>query len=143
MQPSFSHLRTAHPSLDPFLRQFTNLAMPAHTLVLTCNIALLWCLRKLKGVQFGKHGSCSGKGLWQHITSTFKAMTLRSSTRTTSCRFGRTQTIPSVNSRIIYQCAPCANKPFTTSSEFDNNAILIILLYTSDSHSPHAVKIRG
>ncbi len=82
--------------------KLTNLAMPTFTLVLTCNIALFWWPRKLNNVQFGVHASCSGMGLWRHITPTAKAVALRSSTRTIACR---TQPMPSVNSRTIYKCA--------------------------------------
>ncbi len=63
-------------------QKFTNLAMSAFTLVLTCNIALFWWPRKLNDVQFSMHVSCSGMSLWRHITPPFKAMALRSSTHT-------------------------------------------------------------
>ncbi len=43
---------------------------------------LFWWPRKLNSVQFTENGSCSGMGLWRHITPTFKAMALRSSTPT-------------------------------------------------------------
>ncbi len=55
--------------------------------------------RKLNDVQFGVHIRCSGMGLWRHMTPLFKAMPLRPSTRTTSCRFGRTQ--PMLHHRFI------------------------------------------
>ncbi len=85
--------------------KFSNLAMPAFTHVLTCNTALFWWPRKLNGVQFTEKGSCSDMGLWRHITPTFKAMALRSSTPTIACRFGWTQLMSLVNSRKIYHCA--------------------------------------
>ncbi len=106
MQPSFftpSHRSPLARSIPA--QRFTILTMPAFTLVLSCSIALFWWPRKLNDMQFGKHVSCSGMSLWRHITPPFKAMALRSSTYTTACRFGRTQPMPSVNSRTIYQCA--------------------------------------
>ncbi len=80
--------------------KFTKLAMSAFTHVLTCNTTLQWWPRKLNGVQFAENGSCSGMGLWRHITPT----------RTIACRFGWTQLMPLVNSRTIYHCArKCAH----------------------------------
>ncbi len=106
MQLSFFTPSHRSPLARPIPAQkFTTLAMPAFTLVLTCNIALFWWPRKLNDVQFGMHVSCSGMSLWPHITPPFKAMALRASTHTTAYRFGRTQPMPSVYSWTIYQCA--------------------------------------
>ncbi len=94
IQPSFftpSHRSTLTRSIPA--HKFTNLAMPKSTLALTCNIAFFWWSRKLNNVRFGVHASCSG-GISRQL--------LRSSTRMIACRFGRTQPMPSVNCRTIY-----------------------------------------
>ncbi len=121
-----------HPSFftplhrSPYARSIlaskcTNFAMPALTLVLTCNTALFWWPRKLKDVPFGAHASCSDIGLWRHITPTFKTMALRSSTPTKACSFGWTQLMPLVNSRTIYQCAVSVMVRWTDAYAYVNS----------------------
>ncbi len=117
IHPSFLTPSNRSPLVRPIpAPKFSNLAMPAFTHVLTCNTALLRWHRKLNNVQFAVDASCSGMGLWRHITPTLKAMALRSSMPTIPCRFGWTQLTSLVNSRKIYHCArKCAHKGHSRS----------------------------
>ncbi len=123
-QPSFfTHLHRSPLAWSIPASTFTNLAMPAFMRVLTCNVTCFWWLLKLEDEQFGLHASCLGMGQWRHFTSTFKAMALRSSTRTTACGFGWTWPMPSVNSRTTYKCAWCLRAKGTRGHPLDVHAI--------------------